>query len=46
MALILIFIDSSTGDNIQGALPDYTYPNPPHLGLDGVSLQNEAAAQY
>ena len=45
-ALIMIYIDSATGSNLQGALPEYTYPNPPHLGLDGVNLQNEATAQY
>jgi len=26
-----------------GALPDTTFPNPPHLGLDGISIENRAS---
>lgn len=41
--LILIFMDSATGTNLVGSLPFATYPNPPHLGLDGVSNENRAS---
>jgi MFS superfamily sulfate permease-like transporter len=43
--LILTFlfwiINTNTyGDNLHGALPSVSYPNPPHLGLDGISINN------
>lgn len=34
---------NATGSNRIGALPQATYPPPPHLGLDGVSLQVRAS---
>ena len=40
--LIMIIMNSSTGVNYPGSLPDTTYPIPPHLGLDGVSLVNRS----
>ncbi len=38
--LIFLLVTSTYGDNMAGSLPSTTYPVPPHLGLDGVSLQN------
>ncbi len=38
--LIMIIMHSSRGPNYVGSLPDTTYPIPPHLGLDGISLAN------
>lgn len=38
--LILIIMHSSRGINYEDSLPSTTYPIPPHLGLDGVSLVN------
>ncbi len=38
--LILLIMNSSVGVNYEGSLPSTTYPIPPHLGLDGVSLVN------
>jgi hypothetical protein len=38
--LILIIMNSSIGMNLAGSLPSTTYPIPPHLGLDGISLVN------
>lgn len=40
--LMLIIIHSSRGINAEGSLPSATYPNPPHLGLDGISLENRS----
>lgn len=40
--LILIIFNSSRGMNYDGSLPFATYPNPPHLGLDGVSVENRS----
>lgn len=39
----IFMIDNATGTNIVGSLPSATYPNPPHLGLDGVGLANRMA---
>lgn len=39
-ALIFLLITSTKGDNLAGSLPSTTYPIPPHLGLDGISLEN------
>ncbi len=36
--LIFLLMNSSTGINYEGSLPNATYPPPPHLGLDGVDL--------
>lgn len=38
--IILMLGHASNGNNFEGSLPSTSYPNPPHLGLDGVSLQN------
>lgn len=38
--LLFLLMTSTRGDNLAGSLPSTTYPNPPHLGLDGVSLAN------
>ena len=38
--IILLIVNSSVGVNYEGSLPSTTYPIPPHLGLDGVSLVN------
>ena len=38
--LIFLLMTATSGDNVAGSLPSVTYPNPPHLGLDGVSLPN------
>jgi len=35
-----IFQHNMTGSNLAGSLPPATYPIPPHLGLDGISLEN------
>ena len=45
MLLFIIFyimLDNMTGDNFPGSLPYATYPIPPHLGLDGISLANRS----
>ncbi len=39
-SLLFLLISSATGSNIEGSLPSTTYPIPPHLGIDGVSLEN------
>ena len=41
--LLYTMFNTLTGDNLVGSLPFATWPNPPHLGLDGVSLQNKCA---
>jgi len=38
--MVYIMISSMNGINREGALPSVTYPGPPHLGLDGISLEN------
>ena len=38
--LIYLLASSARGQNLEGSLPSVTYPNPPHLGLDGINLQN------
>jgi len=40
--LISLIIHSSRGSNREGSLPSATYPIPPHLGLDGISLVNRS----
>ena len=39
--LVYIIINNMSGTNEVGSLPNVTYPHPPHLGLDGVSLENK-----
>ena len=41
--LILIQMNNS---NLYNLLPKTDYPPPPHLGLDGVSLQTKVAGDY
>lgn len=38
--LLFLLMTATTGDNVAGSLPRTTYPVPPHLGLDGISLPN------
>ena len=41
MAIIFYILASSArGQNLEGSLPVVSFPIPPHLGLNGVSLQN------
>lgn len=41
--MIFILINTETGINYEDSLPSTTYPVPPHLGLDGVDLENRAS---
>lgn len=41
--LIYIIIVSISTDNLANELPSTLYPSQPHLGLDGVSLNNYIA---
>ncbi len=49
MAMIIMFIlfyiilSSMSNNNIQNELPSTIYPAMPHLGLDGVSMNNYVA---
>lgn len=38
--IIYILIRSTTGSGMAQSLPYATYPTPPHLSLDGVSVDN------
>ena len=38
--IFYILASSARGQNLEGSLPSVGYPVPPHLGHDGVSLQN------
>ena len=38
--IFIVIMDNTTGMNLESALPSTTYPIPPHLGLDGINLQN------
>lgn len=40
--LIYVIMNNIGGADYQNSLPFSTYPNPPHLGLDGVSIENRA----
>lgn len=40
--MFYIMLVNMSGDNIAGSLPYATYPIPPHLGLDGISLANRS----
>ena len=40
--MIYLFLNNMTGSNLAGSLPSATYPIPPHLGLDGISLVNRS----
>ena len=37
--LLYIILDSTTGSGIELSVPKTTYPLPPNLGRDGVSLE-------
>ena len=37
-----IFLSNMTGSNMIGSLPYATYPIPPHLGRDGISVTNRS----
>jgi hypothetical protein len=39
--ILYTLISSATGNNLAGSINSTVYPNPPHLGLDGVDLQNQ-----
>jgi hypothetical protein len=41
--LIYIIIVSISSENISNELPSTLYPSEPHLGLDGISLNNYVA---
>ena len=36
--LFFILFNSLTNENLSNELPSYLYPSPPHMGLDGISL--------
>jgi TctA family transporter len=38
--IFYILLSSARGQNLEGSLPSVGYPIAPHLGLDGVSIQN------
>ena len=38
--IFFIIISSITTENLSNELPSYLYPSPPHLGLDGISINN------
>jgi len=44
--LVFTIRNNMTGSNLGGSLPAVTTPNPPHLGLAGVNLQNRYPYQY
>lgn len=39
--LIYIILSNLNGNNLSGSLPSTSYPIPPHLGHDGISIENE-----
>lgn len=39
--LLYIIFSNINGNNIAGSVNSVAYPIPPHLGLDGVNLQNK-----
>lgn len=41
--IIFIILSTMTSDALGNSVPLVTYPPPPHLGLDGVSLDNAVA---
>ena len=41
--LLFVIFRSAKGTGYYGSLPQATYPLPPHLGLDGVSLETRAS---
>lgn len=46
LATLIYMLLSSMGGNLMSvSLPFGSYPNPPHLGLDGVSVDNYLAGK-
>lgn len=43
--ILYIAFENMTGENKSRALPYHTYPAPPHLGLDGVSMEVSSAGK-
>jgi hypothetical protein len=41
--IIFFIISSITNENLSNEMPSYLYPNLPHTGLDGISLNNYVA---
>lgn len=41
--MLFIIFSSATGSGLGLSMPFATYPPPPHLGLDGVSLETRAS---
>jgi len=41
--ILYVIISSMTNSNLYNELPSTLYPNLPHLGLDGISLDNYVA---
>ena len=41
--LIYIIVVSISSENLSNELPSTLYPSEPHLGLDGISLNNYVA---
>ena len=41
--LFWIIFMNANGSNVQNSVPFSTYPLPPHLGLNGVSLETRAS---
>jgi hypothetical protein len=37
--ILYIAFQNMTGENKSSALPYHTYPAPPHLGRDGISME-------
>jgi len=38
--LLYVILQSMSNSNLQNELPSTLYPSMPHLGLDGISLNN------
>jgi hypothetical protein len=38
--LLYVILQSMSNNNLQNELPSTIYPSMPHLGLDGISLNN------
>ena len=41
--IIYILITSMTNENLSNELPSTLYPNMPHMGLDGISMNSYVA---
>lgn len=40
LAIIIFILLTNTNNNMANAVPSTVYPVPPHLGLNGISLNN------